>query len=352
MLFSKYFSYITKKEVALFSHQLASLLGSGIPVLKALDVYLEQVQNKHFRIIIFDIKQKIENGQSFSSSINGYPKIFSPFYQAMVKSGENSGSLDKSLRLIASYYMKEIELVSKIKSALAYPVLIFVVGVLTVLFIFVHVMPRIIPIFDNLDVEKPFATKVLIGTSSFLEANWFWLLVGVFILFLIFRRATKSKIFLYHLSSLRLSLPVVGPLCFKSDVARFSRALEITLSRGVSVMAAVRSVIPVLNEYCLWHDLEQAPKELAFGRSLTEVFVNANIFPPFVISLVNMGQESGNLASAFSDIADSYEQDCQELIKTLTNLIEPVMVLAVGLFVGFIVASALLPILNLNFIQF
>jgi type II secretory pathway component PulF len=134
-------------------------------------------------------------------------------------------------------------------------------------------------------------------------------------------------------------------------MARFSRAFAIALSRGVSVMAAIESVVPILSEYRLRQSLAEAHKELAFGRSIKEVFINSNVFPPFVISLVNMGQESGRLANAFSDIADSYERDCQALIKTLTNLLEPIMVLAIGLFVGFIVAAVLMPVLNLNFIK-
>jgi type II secretory pathway component PulF len=351
MLFLKHFSHVSKKEVMLFSHQLASLLRSGISMLKALDVYLEQSQNKYFNSLILNIKQRIKNGQSFSSSIDNYPDVFSAFYQTMVKIGEDSGSLDESLRLISNYYREEIELLSKIKSALAYPILVFVVGILTVLFIFVHVMPKIIPVFDSLDIKKPFATELLIGISSFFQANWFWFLIGIALLLLIFRRTRKNKTFIYYLSSFRLSLPIIGPLCFKADVARFSRALEIALNRGVSIMAAIKSVTPILAEYHLQKNFSQAHRELAVGRSIKEVFLGAKVFPPFVISLVNMGQESGKLANAFSDIADTYERDCQELIKIITNLLEPVMVLLIGLFVGFIVAAVLMPVLNLNFIK-
>jgi type II secretory pathway component PulF len=352
MLLLRYFPRVTKKEIALFSHQLGSLLASKIAMLKALDVYLQEVDNVFFKAIIGEIKEKIKNGQSFSASISKYPQIFPSFYQALVKTGEDSGSLDNSLKLIASYYTQEMQLTSKIKSALAYPLLIFVVGVITLLFIFIHVMPKIIPIFDSLDIEKPWATRLFIAISSFLQNNWVWLLLGLVILFLIFKRAVKNKAFLYYLSSLRLSLPIIGNLRFKSDIVRFSRALEIALTRGVPVVSAIKSVTPILTEYRLRYNLQQAHKELSFGRSVKDIFLKAKVFSPFMISLINVGEESGKLANAFADIADVYEGDCQDLIKTLTNLLEPLMVLIVGLFVGFVVAAVLMPVLNLDFIKF
>lgn len=347
--FFKQFS-VSKKELALFSRQLAALLSSGVPILKALDVYLEQTDNKYLRAVVTQIREQVKNGHSFSASIAAYPKVFSPFYRALIKSGENSGSLDQSLSLVAGYFSQEIRLSSEIKSALAYPLFILGAGFITVLFIFIHVMPQIVPLFQGLGIEKPLATRILIAISSFLQANWIWLFLAFLILFLIFRRALKNDTFSYYFSGFKLSFPMAGALLFKSDIARFSRALGIALSKGVPVIAAVESVTPVLSQYRLRKSLEIGRKQLTFGKSIKDVFLEAKVFSPFVLRLVSTGQESGKLAKAFFDIAETYESDCQEMLRTFTNLLEPAMVLLVGLFVGFIVAAVLVPVLDLSFV--
>lgn len=347
----KGFSIVSKRELAFFSRQLASLLNSGVSMLRALEVYWEQAENKYFKAVVARIRDEIKNGRSFSSSVASYPAVFSPFYRAMIKAGEDSGSLDGALQLVAGYYRKETELAAKVKAALAYPALILAAGILTVLFIFIQVMPQIIPVFDSLGLEKPLATELLILISNFFRFNWIWISLGGVLFAAIFQRALKNELFLYHFSLFRLGLPLLGSLFFKSDTARFSRALAIALGRGVPVIPAVESAIPVLTEHSIRRNLEKGCRELAHGRSLKDIFSQSNIFPPFVISLVNTGEESGRLADSFADIADAYEQDCQELVKTLTNLLEPAMILAVGLFVGFIVAAVLVPVLNLDFIR-
>ncbi|MFC1704487.1 type II secretion system F family protein [Candidatus Omnitrophota bacterium] len=339
------------KEIAIFSRQLANLLKSGVPILKALHILSEQTQDAYFRNIIIDIAEKVKKGESLSMSLRSYPKIFTPFYIAMVKAGEDSGGVDRSLMRIADYYVKQLELQSKIKSALAYPMLILLVGIGSIIFIFTNVMPRIIPLFSSLNVELPMPTRILIAISEFLQGNWYYLILFVLIFLLIFKKAMSNKVFQYYISTIKLRLPIFGQLVFKSEVARFARALEMALHSGIPIIRALDISLPIINEYVIKESLSQSLKDLESGVTLSSTLKNAKIFPPFVFNLVSVGEESGKLYEALSDIADSFKTDCEDAIKTLTTLLEPSMVLIIGLIVGFIVTAVLLPIFQLNFMR-
>ncbi|MFC1755134.1 type II secretion system F family protein, partial [Thermoproteota archaeon] len=178
---------IRLKDIIVFSRQLSKLLASGIPVLRSLTILSEQTQNGYFRSVIDDISEKVKNGQTMSASIKDYPKIFSPFYIAMVKAGEDSGGVDRALNRISECYKRQYELIYKVKAALAYPILILLVGIATLIFIFTNVIPRIIPILLSLRVSLPLPTKILIAMSSFAKNNWSWFLVWTLILILIFK---------------------------------------------------------------------------------------------------------------------------------------------------------------------
>ncbi|HNX90705.1 MAG TPA: type II secretion system F family protein, partial [Candidatus Omnitrophota bacterium] len=198
------------KELISFSRQLANLIKSGLPILQALSVLQDQTRDPHFKHVIGDIAENVKHGQTVSSGLREYGRVFPSFYRAMLSAGENSGAIDVALNRIADYYTKRYQLVSKIKSALAYPILILVVGALTLVFIFTNVIPRVIPLLVNLNMKLPLPTRMLIWMSDFLRNNWMWVLLWVFIFFLIFERSLKNKIFAYHFSKFKLSIPVFG----------------------------------------------------------------------------------------------------------------------------------------------
>jgi type IV pilus assembly protein PilC len=336
------------KNIISFSKQLAALLKSGVPILKSLYILSEQAQTAYIKNIVEDIADKVKNGRTLSSSMNSHPKVFSPFYVAMVNAGEESGSLDVSLIRITEYYTRQADFVSKVKSALAYPILILIVGVLTVLFIFTHVIPRIIPLLLDLNVKLPLPTQILIGTSTFIKNNWFYILLTLLTLALIAGKATKNRFFKEHFSAFKLKVPFLGDFIFKSEFARFARALETSLESGIPIIKAMDISLQILNEPVIKGSLTKSLKELESGGSLGSTLKASRIFSPFVVTLVSIGEESGRLDEMLSDIASSFEADCEEYVKIITTLLEPIMVLVIGLVVGFIVSAVLLPIFQLN----
>jgi len=349
---SRYFpEKIGLKENVLFTKELANLLKSGVPMLRALNILSQQASNRGLKKVIEDVSDCIRQGEPLSSALRKYPKAFSPFYTAMVKSGEDSGTLNTALRRIADYYLKHLELLSKVRAALTYPLLILFVGAMTLVFIFTHVMPKIIPLLVSLNIRLPLPTKILIGISRFFQHNWMGFLLGLAIVILIFNRALKSRIFQKSLSCLKLRLPLFGKLIFKSEFTRFCRALETSLRSGIPIIEAMEISIPVLNEEGIRESLSKGRKELESGGSLGMILKKSKIFSPFVFNLILIGEESGRMGEALSEIASAFEEDCEEYIKTFTTLLEPVMVLIMGLLVGFIVSAVLLPIFELQFMQ-
>ena len=335
-----------------FTRQMATLLRSGIPLLRGLIVLSEQTKDRYLSHVLNIIAEKVKNGQSLSSSLIAFPNVFSPFYVSMVKSGEDSGALDKSLARVSDYYQKQMRLNAKVRAALVYPVLVLGIGILTIFFVFTNVMPRIVPILLNLNTELPLPTKMLIGMSSFMKSNWMWLALAVVIFALIFHRAMKNKIFRRYLSKAKLKLPIFGNLIYKSELARFVRALEISLENGIPIINAISISVPILNEVSIKERLNTCVKSLEVGESMSKTFKDSAVFPPFVINLVSVGEESGNLSEVLSEVAGSFEEDCGDAVTIMVNLLEPVMVLGIGLVVGFIVSAVLLPIFQLNIMKF
>ncbi len=341
---------LSLKEKIFFSRQLASLLKSGIPILKALQILSEQTSNKKFSVCVDNMANDIKNGETLSSSLGNYSKIFSPFYLAMVKAGEDSGEVDTSLFRVTDYYLKQAEFNSKIKTALAYPILILVVGFFTVLFMFTNVIPKIIPLFSDLGAELPLPTKILISTSDFIRNHWFNLSLFIIIFLVIVFRVSKNKLLNAYFSMIRLKTPVLGDFILKAEFARFARAMEMALHDGIPIIKAMDISIPIIGEEIIKEELLRSRDELEKGSSLGEVLKLSRVFPPFVFNLISVGEESGKVEESFTNIAESYESECSDALKIMTTLIEPIMVLGVGLVVAFIVSAVLLPIFQLNFV--
>ncbi len=339
---------VSLKEIIFFSRQLARLLKAGIPILKALSILSEQTKDQYFGKVVHDISERVRNGQTISSSLGEYKKIFSQFFISMLNAGELSGTLSLSLERISAHYTKKYELNAKIRSALVYPSLILVVGMLTLVFIFVNVVPRILPLLYNMNVELPLPTVLLISISDFFTGNWHWILLVLFIFGLIASRARKNMVFKYYFSIFKIKIPILGDLLVKSEIAQFANALSMALISGIPLISAVNISLPVISEYAIINGVKSHFGLIESGESLSHVLRKSKIFPDFACSLVAVGEESGDLSDSLGNLSDFYQADCDESVKIVTSLLEPIMVLTVGLVIGFIVMAVLLPILNLN----
>jgi len=335
-------------DVTVFTRQLASLLKSGVSILSALNIISDQSENQILTDILRRVHNAIKEGSTFSSVLGEYPKVFSSLYVAMVRTGESSGSLPESLYRIADHRAKQEEMFSRFRMALAYPVLMALVGLGTVIFMLTFVMPRLMGIFANMGQDLPVPTKILIYISGGLRDSWFWIVLILSLVFLILMRTLRTDAGRLSVSAFKLHLPVFGIFMLKAELARFCRTLELLLKNGVPILKAMNIAIPVLENDIIKNKLKEGSKDLEQGGSLGKSLKGASLFPVFMSNLIVVGEESGRLEEALSEVAASYERDTDEAIRIMSSLLEPVMILVMGLIVGFIVVAMLLPIFEIN----
>jgi len=337
---------IRSREITVFSRELASLLKAGVPILRAINVILEQTPDQKLKMVLKDLHAKLKDGSTFSSALSRYPKVFSPFYLALVRAGEDSGTISEVLLRIADYRLKQEELLSRFRMALAYPILMALVGLGTIVFMLTFVMPRLMRIFMNMGQDLPLPTRILISASNFLRQWWVWVTLLLFIL--VARRQSKTETAKLFLSRVVLSLPIFGNLVLKSELNRFCRTLELLLKSGIGLLRAIAVALPVVGNRIIKEQLQRSSQELEKGGSFGRSLKNSRLLPVFMTNLIIIGEESGKLTGALEEIASSYERDTEEAIKIMTNLLEPLMILGMGLIVGFIVVAMLLPIFEIN----
>ncbi|MFH1848035.1 MAG: type II secretion system F family protein, partial [Candidatus Omnitrophota bacterium] len=253
---------VGNKELITFTVQLANLLKSGVPILRALSILREQTHNRYLEYALGNMILKVKGGESFSSVMGDYPEVFSQFYVAMVRAGEDSGSIDKSLARVANYYKGQYELVSKVKSALAYPILITAVGLFTLIFIFTAVIPRLLPLLMNMNAKLPLPTLILIRLSVIVEESWFWIVLVIAIFVLIFRNACRNRAFRARVSHMKLRIPLFGDLVFKSEFAKFAQGLAISLESGIPIIKSMDVSVPIVRELAVRDCLEHATAQL------------------------------------------------------------------------------------------
>jgi len=334
------------RQITIFSRQLASLLKSGVPILTCLNIISEQSDNANLKGVVRDIHDAVKDGSTFSSGLMRFPKFFSPLYIAMVRTGEDSGALPAALLRIADYRHKQEELLSRVRMALAYPILMAIVGLGTIIFMLTFVMPRLMRIFVNLGENLPLPTRILICLSKLLRQWWLWVILMLIILFV--RRQLHKKSAKLPLSIFKLHLPIFGKFILKSELNRFCRTLELLIRNGIPILNAIEIAIPVLNNEVIIGQMRQSYKELEHGGSFGGSLKNSKLFPAFMSNLIIVGEESGKLDEALGEVANSYEQDTEEVMRIMSSLLEPLMILVMGLIVGFIVVAMLLPVFEIN----
>lgn len=339
---------IKSRQITIFSRQLASLLRSGVPILNALNIIREQSENPHLKYILHSIHNEIKEGATFSSVLAKYPNIFSSLYIAMIRTGEDTGGLPEVLLRIADYRMKQEEMLSRFRMSLAYPILMAIVGLATVVFMLTFVMPRLMNIFVNLGEKLPLPTRILISISQRLRQWWFWIILILAIIILAIRRQAKTKTGKLSLSIFKLYLPILGNFILKAELSRFSRTLELLIKNGIPILKAIDIAIPVLENEVIKNQLRQSYKQLEQGGSFGRSLKNSKVFPLFMSNLITVGEESGKLDEALAEVASSYERDTDEAMRITASLLEPLMILGMGLIVGFIVVAMLLPIFEIN----
>lgn len=339
---------IKGKEITAFGRQLASLLRAGVPILKAIGIINEQSEDLAFKKILGQIYENVKNGASFSSALSQYPDTFSPLYIALVSAGESSGNLDQSLLRVTEYRQKQEEILSRVRSSMIYPALMALTGVGTIIFMLAFVMPRLLGIFSRLGGQLPLPTRILIQLSEAVRQPWLWIsgvIVAIIVIMLLRKKnAAQSK----AMSLLILRLPLFGAFTLKIQIARFARTMELLIKSGISVLEAIRNTAPVVSNTALREDLVTCLQVIKEGGSFGQSLKKTKRFPNFMINLLSVGEESGKLDEALGEIANFYERESDEAVRIVTSLLEPLMILSMGLVVGFIVIAMLLPMFEIN----
>lgn len=348
LAFSRRLGRLKPAEVAMLTRQLATLLGAGFPLVSALDTLLPQSRSHTFNRILAQVKDSVVAGSSFAAALGRYPGTFSPLYINMVRAGETSGTLEIVLDRLAEIAEKQQELKNRIRSAMTYPLLMLAVGVLVLFFLLTYIVPSITAIFTDMNQVLPAPTRFLIRLSGFIHDGWWLFLLAAAAAVIVVRVLGKTQKGLILIDKTLLRLPATGILARKMAVARFARTLGSLLENGVVLLSALEIVKNVVGNVLLADAVEAAAREVGKGQGLGNALAASRVFPDLPVQMIIVGEQSGQLEAMLYKVADVYENEVEAAILRMTSLLEPVMILLMGVVVGFIVLSICLPIFEMN----
>jgi len=338
------------RDLSIFTRQLSDLLEAGLPLLRALNVLNKQTEDRYLRSVIGDLRDTVQDGNPLSEALERHPKIFSSLYTSMVRSGETGGSLENVLLRLSEFQETQDELNNTVRRAMAYPALMAIVGAGTIFVLITFVIPKIVSMFQDLNQTLPLPTVILLNISHFSRDFWWIIAGGCFLIYFTFARISKTHEGRLLIDRTKLSIPIMGQLILKAEIARFTRTLSTLLNNGVPILQALSVVINIMENEILKEDTRVAHKEVMGGLSLASGLGKGAHFPVFVNNMIAIGEETGALEKALVKVAISYEREVNKTVALLTSLLEPLMILTMGLIIGFIVIAMLLPIFELSFI--
>lgn len=340
---------IKQRDVAVFTRQLSTMMKAGVPLLQAFDIVGRGSPNPRLTRLLNDIRSDVETGTSLSSAFRKHPQYFDALYCNLVEAGEAGGILEELLSRLAMYQEKTLALKQKVKSALIYPTAVIVVAfaVLTVIMIFV--IPSFKEVFTSFGAELPAPTLVVMAMSDFMVHWWFLLLVliggGAYTFIQAWKRSEKMQVFM---DRALLKMPIFGDLIMKSVVARWTRTLSTMFAAGVPLVEALDSVGGTAGNLVYTRATEQIQREVAAGSALTTAMNGVNVFPTMVLQMAAIGEESGALDDMLARAAEFYEEEVDEMVKGLSTLMEPIIIVVLGTLIGGIVVSMYLPIFKIG----
>lgn len=341
---------ISGKDIVLFTRQLSNLIESGVNIVNGLSIIANQIPNKYLKAVLNDVSAKIKDGKSLSESLAAHPRLFSNFYNAMILSGEAGGNLEQSLKNLADFLEKDDDFKNSIRASLIYPAFIFSVGTLTVIVLLSFVIPRLVTLFTDMGQMLPLPTRILIGVSALFQNYLWFILTVIFIGIFLWQRLYQKPQSRITLDKLKLKVPVWSTVILKTDINCLMRSLSLLISSGIPLVSALNISSSLVENQILRSEVKKFKDEITNGLSLSRCLKGSKLFPAFVTNIVAIGEESGNLEKSLSRIADTYQRDVDRTLKTLAQLLEPAIILVMGLVVGFIVLSMLLPIFQINLI--
>ena len=338
---------VTTKDIAIFCRQLYTMIDAGVSINRSLNIMANQLTNKKLRKVTVQIEEDVKKGEMLSAAIKKHDDVFPQLLISMVESGEISGNLDTMMLRMSTHFEKENKLNNKIKTAMTYPTVLGIVAVCAVMFIMTFVMPTFIEMFESEGVVLPLSTQILINLSSILQKNILFIIVIIICFFVAFKFYSRTNHGIYTISKLKLHLPIIGELNKKIIVSRFTRTLSTLIASGVSLVHSLPVVAGVLENKIAEDAINKVREEVTKGEGLSEPIKEAGIFPEMLSSMINIGEETGQLDEILNKTADFYDDEVEQAIQTTTALIEPLLIVVMGLVIGFIVISIMLPMFDM-----
>ncbi|MEQ8822159.1 MAG: type II secretion system F family protein [Sumerlaeia bacterium] len=338
---------VKTKHIMTFTRQLATLIDAGLPILRSLYILTEQVESIVFKEKIQQVAKDIESGSSLSEGLAKHPKIFDSLYVNMVRAGEIGGVLEAVLNKIAYFLEKRQALVGKVKSAMMYPIVVSGLAVVIVTFILWKIMPKFVDIFEQLGAELPGLTLALVKMSDVVRTKTLWVILGAVAIFVFFKKVNQTKKGKLFFDRVKLKLPVIGSLLQKVAITRFAGTLATLITAGVPILQALDIVRDTSGNEVVSLAMDKVYNSVKDGESIHEPLSECKVFPPLVVHMVAVGEETGAIDAMLTKVAEAYEREVDDTVNALASILEPLLIVFLGVIVGTIVIALYLPLFSI-----
>jgi type IV pilus assembly protein PilC len=336
-------------DIAFFSRQMATMMKAGVPLLQSFDIIVEGSDNPNMRKLVDDIKQEVAAGHSFATALRRKPEYFDDLFCNLVDAGEQAGALESLLDRVATYKEKTESLKAKIKKAMTYPIAVVIVAIIVSGILLIKVVPQFQSVFAGFGATLPTFTLMVIGLSEVVQSYWYMILGAAVVAFMAFRKSYKtSEKFRDTVDRTLLKFPIIGPLLFKSAVARYARTLATTFAAGVPLVDALDSVAGATGNVVFRTAVNKVKQDVSTGMQLNFSMRSTGVFPMLAVQMTAIGEESGALDSMLDKVATYYEEEVDNMVDSLTSLMEPMIMAVLGVIVGGLVIAMYLPIFQLG----
>ncbi len=338
---------IKTRDIVIFTRQFATMINAGLPLVQSLDILAEQTENERFQKVIRDVLYDVESGNTLADAMAKHPKVFNKLFVSMVSAGEAGGILDTILLRLATFLEKADALARKVKGAMVYPGVVFTVAAGAVAILLIFVIPTFQDMFSAAGVALPLPTQIVIAMSAFLQAYWWAILIAAIAAFFAFRAYYKTEQGELVVDRLLLNIPILGDLQRKAAVARFTRTLGTLVSSGVAILEGLEITAKTAGNRVIQDAVMQSRASIAGGDTISGPLKQSGAFPPMVVQMINVGEQTGGLDEMLSKIADFYDDEVDNAVSALLSVMEPIMIVVLGVVVGGMIVAMYLPIFDM-----
>jgi type IV pilus assembly protein PilC len=337
---------IKLKQIAVFCRQFATMVNSGLPILRALSILTDQTESKELAKVLFAVRAAVENGSSLSAAMAEHPKAFNALFISMVKAGETGGVLDEVLLSLADQIEREVELRRQIKSAMTYPIVVVALVTLILAAMLLFVVPQFETIYSSLGGTLPLPTRMLLSVSRAVRTYWYIVLLGAVVASFLFRRYKRTEAGRARVDAVKIRIPIFGPLFHKVALARFASTLGMLLRSGVPILQALDNVNETVNNRVIGDAVDDVKTSVREGESIAKPLGRHKAFPPMVVQMMAVGEETGAVDTMLDKVAEFYNSEVTATVEAMTSLIEPLLIAVIGAAVGAAVIALYMPMFS------